>query len=975
LMSSSTRDEILTGFAEEVKSYIPALRNGLDSLRERADQRELLEELHRLAHTIKGAASLMGVHGLSHTAYQLEEALEDLISGKLDFSDEAFRVMRRTIDRFEAYSEGLFAARPDERAVLRETVLAFRRMRGLPEDGDEEAVAPLLESVPEQDRPAAGTGGECTGEPPGEVQTTEPYGDLTAEFFQEAEEHLEDVSRFLTTLESQITETVSMSPSQRELVRQVRRSIHTVKGAAAVVGIERVSSWAHEMENLLDWLYEEAQEIRPELIALLVESADVLALLVNTPEEVDPARLHTITAQYHEITRQPAPVEHADAAPSEIRVPTDTGEVLESAETAREEPPQLCPEEDTEEPTSRIVPSRTGRTLRVDMERVDELVNLAGELMIALSAFDQKMDTFKNAVSEIELSRSRIREIARSLEVGYEVKAIQASGTAAAVPILSTGAALERSEFDEFDGLELNRYSEFNLIIRTLNESVVDVGAISTQLANLHSEFDGYLTRQRVLLSELQDKMMGVRMTPMSTITNRMHRTVREVAASLGKKVRLVIKGEHIELDRVIWEKLTDPLMHLLRNAVDHGIEQEALRRVLDKPPGGTLQVAASREGNQVVIRISDDGAGLNYEGIRRSARAAELSANVDTMSADELAACIFKPGFSTREDVTAVSGRGMGLDVVEQNIQDLKGSIQVRSWQDKGTQFTIRIPLTLATVRALLFTVGGRVLALALNEIKEIIRVEPDNISNEPEPTARIDDVVLPLIHMASILRVGGNNGGSASGSEESPLVLVLDAGGKQGALVIDSLLGQREIVIKSLGSHLRHVKTISGATIMGDGSVVPILNAEEILGVEAVAPAVVAPDQELVVERPLKILIVDDSVSIRHVVSRLMEGQGWRTATAKDGIEALERLGESIPDVIVLDIEMPRMNGYEFLNALRSQPRYRHIPVVVLTSRTAAKHRAKARALGARGFIVKPYDDNEFIKLVLSLTGRDRT
>jgi chemosensory pili system protein ChpA (sensor histidine kinase/response regulator) len=722
------------------------------------------------------------------------------------------------------------------------------------------------------------------------------------------------------------------------------------------------------MEDLLDWLYDEAHELTPETISVLIDATDLLARLVSGRQDAYDTAADSIRGRFGEIMGQ---VTAAEAPVVDAEPLIDMDLLLKSVEPVEEAPPEI-PSEDIETPRPKTVLPRHTRTLRVDMDRVDELVNLVGEVIIALSGFDQNMDIFIDSVTEIDLSRGRLREAARNLEVGYEVKAIQASGHSVTSTASTMGAPAEVADFDEFDALELDRYSEFNLIIRTLNEAVVDVGAIGTQLANIYSDFDGYLTRLRVLLSELQDKLMSVRMVPMASITNRMHRTVREVASNLGKKARFVVRGEEIELDRVIWEKLTDPLMHLLRNAVDHGLEHEALRQAMDKPPVGTVQVHASREGNQVVLRIRDDGAGLDFEAIRRAITTKGLSDRAAELSEDELLSFIFQPGFSTREDISDVSGRGVGLDVVEKNIQDLKGTIRAASWRDQGTQFTIRIPLTLAAVRALLFNVGDRTLAIPLNEIREIVRVDQDIIRNEPETTVTIGDEVLPLCYTARVLNAG-NGEGEAEGSitSEHPLVLLVEAGGRRGALVVDTLVGQREIVIKSLGSHLRYVKGVSGVTIMGDGSVVGILNTEELLGTETAVPGASIPDQGPMLERPLRILVVDDSVSIRQVVSRLMDSQGWKTQTAKDGIEALERVSETIPDLIVLDLEMPRMNGYEFMSALRTQPRYKEIPIVILTSRTAEKHRQKAGALGAKGFIVKPYDDDEFIDLVQNLTG----
>jgi chemosensory pili system protein ChpA (sensor histidine kinase/response regulator) len=459
-------------------------------------------------------------------------------------------------------------------------------------------------------------------------------------------------------------------------------------------------------------------------------------------------------------------------------------------------------------------------------------------------------------------------------------------------------------------------------------------------------------------------------MMPMTIITNRLYRTVRETAAKVGKQVRLVIQGENIELDRMVWEKLSDPLMHLLRNAVDHGIEPPELRHSLGKPPVGTVKVAASYQGNQVAIRIKDDGRGLDYTAIRKKARLAGSADKLDERSKEELAALIFQPGFSTRRGVNEVSGRGVGLDVVKGNITELKGTVRVAESQDgQGAQFYLRIPLTLAVVRALLFRVGGRLYAIALSEIKEILRIHPNNIVHQPQEAVRIDDTLIPLYYLSDVLNIQANEVDSLAAAEH-PLTLVIDTGDWLGAVVIDTLYGQREIVIKNIGSHLRHVKGISGATVMGDGKVVPILNMEELCSSGKSINDAILSEVQPEIGKPLEIMVVDDSVSIRQVVSRLMENQGWKVLTAKDGIDALDRLGESRPDLIVLDIEMPRMNGFEFLGALKAQVGFEDIPVVMLTSRTATKHRVKAKALGAKGFVVKPYKDDDFINLILQLT-----
>ncbi len=1039
-MTMPPKAEMIKGFIEEVKSYIPPLTQGIETLQENPERKDVLDEIYRMVHTIKGASSMVGISGLSLIASQMEEALDDVISGKLELNGKAFMVMSNTVVIFKEYCERLFDGGVDSRVMLKETFTAFRLFRGLSPDEDEDVMKELLQSVPEHEEfnfqtkvdskiqsgndrkldehePISDNEYDETlkahQEPPlenGTVETELPLEDLEKVkaqsrqikkkfqpspelmegFYEEAEEHIEDLGRSLNILESQIHETATISVSQREEVRRIRRSVHTLKGASSIVGLLNISGWAHNVEDFLDWLYEIANEISPEIVLVMADSIDLLERIVKNHEVSYESKAAAIKEKYSKImgpltqdqrsnSENTPPDAFSESSPEiepeteidmeEIIDPSlvlssgkDKGEVLE-------EDIDPIPDEITSQEVPQVPATPFKQSLRVGMERVDELVNLTGELIIASSGFDQKMDIFLEAVNELELSRNRLKEIAREMELSYEVKALEQLGSAINLTVADKGKALHQKEFADFDTLELDRYSELNLIIRSLNESSIDVGSIQTQLTNLCSDFDGHLNRQRVILSELQEKMMRIRMTPMSIITNKLRRTVREVAGNLNKNVRLIITGASIELDKLIWERITDPLMHMLRNAVDHGIETPALRQTLGKPSVATLKLDASREGNHVVIRIADDGAGLNYKAIRTSVSKMGLSDKVDEMSEEDLTPFIFYPGLSTRRKISQVSGRGVGMDVVKENIQHLKGSIQVASEEGNGTQFSIRIPLTLAAIKALLFTVGGQEYAIALNEISKITRLTPDNFLAQQADAVKIDDEILPFFRMSKMLNNPEED--NESGSEwEHPVTLVFEAGGRRGVVAIDALKGQREIVIKSLGSHLRHVKGISGITIKGDGSLVPIMNLEEFFWRKTDDSNVFISDDGIMKATPMEIMVVDDSVSIRQVVSRLMEDQGWKVQTAKDGLDALEKLRESKPDLIALDIEMPRMNGYEFLGALKNQSNYQDIPVVMLTSRNAAKHRDKAKALGAKGFVLKPYNDDEFINLILQLT-----
>lgn len=995
-MLESSGNSIKKDFVNELKDYIPSLKRNIDDLKTNPSHKEALRELHRLVHTIKGAASLVKIDGLSSLAAQMENVLEEVIGNRLTLDDDVFSAMSCVIEHLDACVNGFLAEGIEDRQAVNDALAALERIPSrTSSDADDHRPVNLLSLTESSDLSDLGLS-SCDivineddlptddfwvdedalcdpGIPPGDESEDIDLmqQELLDGFYLEADEHFQDLGNALNQLEVQVAAPTAITSEHKELLRQIRRSVHTIKGAAAVIKLEAIAAWGHAFEDLLDWLYEQAGDITPAIIQLIADAADMLEHHVTSPHQVDQDKADAIKAEFKRII----------GPGSGVAATADSDDEDSGYGTAVELqiPPAVQPDVSTagaaaDIPDTHQAPMPTGRakSLRVDIDKVEALVNLASELIIALSAFDQRMDGFGGIIGELDRSRLRLKDTARDLEVGYEVKAIQHLGSHQSglqTPLTATSDG--SGAFEDFDLLELDRYSEFNLIIRSLNETAVDVGTINTQLSDIHSGFESYLNRLRILLSELQEKVMRVRMTPMSMITNRLRRTVRETAAQLGKTVHLVVKGDEIELDKMVWEKLADPLMHLLRNAIDHGIEPAMTRQARGKPVEGAIHLKAAYQGNQVILHVSDDGAGLDYELIGRTAKAAGFKCDLDTLSEDKLADMIFYPGFSTRRDISAVSGRGIGLDVVKENITALKGTVNVeKSAKEAGTTFRIRIPLTLAVMRALLFTVNDRLFAAALNDIKEILRVPSKALMDKQGKAVKIGERVLPLHYLTDIL-TGPGPTHKRKITPMHPLALVIDTGTWQGAVVIDSMFSQREIVIKDLGSHLHHVQGIAGATVMGDGKVVPIVNFEELFSSESAPPRTAERVQLDELNRPLEIMVVDDSVSVRTVVSRLMQRQGWGVQIAKDGVEALEQLQGYRPDLIVLDIEMPRMNGYEFMSALRSQENFKDLPVIMLTSRAAKKHRVKARNLGVNGFVVKPYEDEEFLALVKRLTG----
>jgi chemosensory pili system protein ChpA (sensor histidine kinase/response regulator) len=1001
-MTRPVDPEVLSGFLEEARSYLPVIRHGIDAYQADPAQTEALADAHRQAHNIKGAASMVGLAGLSHIAFHLEHALDDVANGGLRLDDETARLLRDTVARIEAYLDASAGGTPPDESFMEELPRAYARLRGGPTadetqpdlhlatptaetqvDVDLEMEAPEPETVEIGSSEAPIPSGPVASEEPAQ-EATEPtaaaapaepdFGpdevspELAEVFALEADEHLRTMSSLLPALERQ--------PADKDLLQQIRRSAHTLKGAAAMVGFRNITQLAHRMEDLLDALYEGRGEITAERIKLLFAATDALEDMAAG--RCDRAAAQALYGRFQDVLAE-LPAGPAPAAPEAAGNPDEGVAALAALATQlAQRPPAEEPQDDANAaatlPDAPLPAGQPGGAfVRVPLERLDALVKLVSELVIARTSFEQRMADYVRQVEELQLSTERLRRAASRLEGEYEASTLGCGRTA--LPG-AAGTDRFRAAFTThgFDELEFDRYTGFHLLTRELAETSTDIHTVANELRTLGGDFDGYLNRQARLSSEVQDKLRRIRMVPLATAASRLHRTVRNVAGQQGKEVNLILDGEATELDKTVLEEMVDPLMHLLRNAVDHGIEPPDLRRVQGKPERGTVRLRAYYEGTQVVLQVADDGAGLDPELLRAAAvkggfaTAAEAAALGDA----DLYGLIFQPGFSTARAVSEVSGRGVGLDIVKAQVHKLKGSLAVDAQPGRGTTFTIRLPLTLAITRALLVKAHNQVYALPLADVRQILRLDRDEFERVgQQPVVRMAGKVYPVVSLARALGLDA----LADESLRRPPALLLDAGGRQVALVVDQLLGGREIVVKTLGTHLRQLRGVTGATLLGDGRVVLILNPADLFGGTAAAPArpVVRPTARAR-NNALNVLVVDDSPSVRRILTNLLRNTGWQTAAAKDGLDALEILNqaEAPPDLIVLDVEMPRMDGYELLATLKGQRAYRHIPVLMVTSRAGEKHRRKALDLGASGYLVKPYQDETLLRTIRELVGR---
>ena len=783
--------------------------------------------------------------------------------------------------------------------------------------------------------------------------------ELAEVFAQEAQEHLQAIAR--------LTAELSPEAPDREGLQELRRAVHTLKGAAGVVGYTAAARLAHRMEDLLDALYDEGAALTPESVRLLIASSDALDELLTGVARGDGHNelLQRLFVQFDALgygaPAEAAPSRRDDvpAVPSIAAAASDAHASIEPADRPAPRPVAVERREGSDDRRDH------GQAVRVPLQRINELVRFMTELVINRSTFEQHYAGLAGQVEELKLSTARLRRVAQKLETDYEARAL---GGNLILRTAGAGAARAAGGGDGFDELEFDRYTDFHLLTRELAETASDIATVGTRVSDALGDFDSDLTRLGRVTRDIQDKVMEFRMVPLRTLASRLDRAVRVTADTCGKSVAFVLEGQHVAMDKSLLQEMADPLMHLLRNAVDHGIESPADRAAAGKSPTGRVIVRAYHEGTDVILEVEDDGRGLNLERIRRTVveRGYVEESEAAGLDQEALAAYLFEPGFSTADRVTEISGRGVGMDIVKAKVVHLNGRIRVLSRPGAGSTMVVRLPMTLAITRILLFRAGNELLGLPLGAVMQIAR--PSAAAIVPLGTDRVVTIggqTYPVRDLADWLGLPR----PAKASNGPRPLLIANLAGRHVAIEIDEILTSRDAVVKPLGTHLRRVSGVWGATLLGDGTVVLILNPADLGGVvESPRPRIAAPRAAIPEKEPYTILIVDDSLSMRHVLSAAVRRAGWTAVQARDGLEALEAVHRATrpPDLILLDVEMPRMDGYEFLATIRGQKGFGSLPIVMLTSRGGEKHREKAQALGATDYLVKPFQEDALVERV---------
>ena len=593
---------------------------------------------------------------------------------------------------------------------------------------------------------------------------------------------------------------------------------------------------------------------------------------------------------------------------------------------------------------------------RVDSNLLEDMLNAAGEISIYHGRLAQQVSAVEFHLAELDQTVTRLREQLRQMDIETEAQIL-------------TRHEAERGR-DDFDPLELDRYSTIQQLSRALAETSNDVDSLRGLLKSVTGEADSLLTQQARVTAELQGGLMRTRMVPFERHVARLARLVRQSANETGKQAELAVSGASGELDRQVLEKMLPPLEHMMRNAVVHGIEPIATRQASGKAPTGQITIRLHREGSEMVIDVADDGAGLDTEAIRRKARERGLLTAGQQISDEAAMELLLEPGFSTAEQLTQAAGRGVGMDVVANEVKRLGGSLHISSLAGQGTNFTVRLPFTLAITQALIVRAGDEVFALPLPTVEGVTRLpraSVDQLLSQDDQMFDYGEHSYRLRHLGPL--VGSSNGHLSDDDQSAVSVILVRAGTHSTALLVDEMLTSREIVVKSVGPQIAAIPGVSGATILGDGSVVLILDTPSL--VRAQNRPVAQVDQSEQPSRQPLVMVVDDSITVRRVTERFLLRNDFRVSTAKDGLDAVSVIQEQQPDVILLDIEMPRMDGFEFAMHVRNDPRFADVPIIMITSRTGEKHKARAIEIGVNDYLGKPYQDRQLLQAIADQIG----
>lgn len=999
----SIEAEVLEYFVPEIEELLTTARDHVAALADNLNDQDRLHQLFRAIHTIKGSSYTVGYQIIGDVALPLEDVLrglrdqraalpEPVLSSTRDMLALVARLIARRSDDVVALQQdiphllkkiatlvesatpasstdivtvtdstvgatGQIAITPDltpDKIVVTEPTAVAEQVPSHPV----QAISPVT-PVAQVPVPTTTASPESVVAPEA-VELTDAYllPDLDAEvlsyFVPEAQEHLEGLESHLLKLEK--------DPQSAELINHLFRIAHTLKGSAFTVGFTPIGDLIHYVEDLMGAIREKRATYVPGMADVILKSVDLVRLLMRR----DPSMLPQVRNRFRTVVGDLKRL--GDGSPLDVLSSTAPSSASDTVLDAMPKSGAAAEESGA---------MQAGDVIRVNRERLEKLLNLVGELVIGRGRLEQRLVALEQLANQVQTFKGKMLDTVRGFEEKHSFTMPASSASTPSAPRPQSPPAENTMPaipgLGDFGALEFDKYDDFNILARRISEVTADVTESMVQLSGSIRNAREDMSQLHHLTLSMRDEIARARMVAIGTPFTRFRRAVREMARATGKDVTLVTSGEQTEVDTSIVERLVDPLVHLVRNAVYHGIEPTGTRIAACKPAVGTVYLHAAHRGNAVIIEIEDDGAGIDPEKLKAKALSKGLITPqvAKTMSDAEAMKLIFLPGFSTAEVVGDQAGRGVGLDVVKQTIESMNGFIDIETAKGIGTKFTLNLPLTLLIATALLVRVGTLRYAIPLPTVREVLLPAPDALQHIAGRTVlQLGEEAVPVEALTHALT--GHEGAVPQGS---PVVVVRSGYGTLG-LAVDELLGRQEIVVKPLGAlKILERSYFSGATIDPEGRVILVVDVarigaqeqrqavgEILAGEGGQTHAIETADVSAAPVGPA-ILLVDDSLSIRKFVARMLEGAGYTVETAVDGEEGVRKASAASYRMIITDLEMPKLNGYEVIQALRARTQTQTVPIVVMTTRAGDKHKQLALNIGASGYIAKPVEERALI------------
>ena len=916
-----------------------------------AGDAEALENYTELVQRLYTVFEMLGLEGLQTVCRFVIDNIKALSKAELAIRKKAKKVLETWPDLILSYVQS------PTPSVLK-LVNHLRQPMWTQPLTDEKAQALASQlvagSTTEEDAEEAAAHNRQIQAQPEDVSLTIPEDinqELLDAYLQEAPQHAGEFSACIQNI---------IQEAETQEIERAQRIAHTLKGSSNIIGIKGIANIAHHLEDTLEYLAKHQVVPPKDLTDTMVEAADCLEIMVDAllgTDEPPPQALAVLQSVLDWANR-------IDQGKLDDASPPKSTPVAQTKATQPTSQPATESKAETKGKTATEVAAGTPEQfLRVPTKTIDELMRLVGELSISVGQIQEKLKHVIQSQRTLTEQDLILHKKTFELENLVDVRGITGIET-------NPKQALEETK--DFDPLEFEQYNELHSVAHSFIESIADNRELAISVREDLASLETMFIHQERLNKEFQANIMTTRMVSVTTIVSKLQRNIRQTCRMTGKKAELDVIGTDILIDSDVLSNLADPLQHILRNAVDHGLESVDERAILGKPIEGSIKLSFYREGNNIVVKCEDDGQGLNYTNIRFTAIQRGLITENQELTEKELARLILMSGFSTKSGVTQVSGRGVGMDVVHTNIRQMKGTLDLLSETGKGTRILIKLPMTLVTVHVLLVRVGERRFGIPTNNLEQALApgmAEFHKVGDEI--TLKRGKSFYGLKYLANLLSVPGDRKGLED-LETRPIILVHEETGIT-AVIVDELLDTHDLVMKNMGKYVKKIPGVAGASILGDGSLVPLLDLPELLrssmqtAMGSIMAEPLSNDDVVVGTGNIPhIMIVDDSLSVRKSLSLLVEDAGFETLLAKDGLEAIEMMNQTRPNVMLVDMEMPRMNGLELTAHVRANQATQNLPIFMITSRTTEKHREQANTAGVNAYLTKPYQETQLLELI---------